>query len=69
MTFTDAVRKELLTQGDISGATPDGKANNHPYDGRPSTEDTVSAAAKAAGWDETIWDLSGTLPELKIFKK
>ena len=69
MSFTDAVRKELLTQGDISGATPDGKANNHPYDGRPSTEDSVSDAAKAAGWDETIWDLTGTLPELKIFKK
>ena len=69
MSFTDAVRKELLTQGDLSNATVDGKQYNRPYDGRPSTEETVSAAAKAAGWDETIWDLTGTLPELKIFKK
>ena len=69
MSFTDAVRKELLTQGDLSNATVDGKQYNRPYDGRPSTEDTVSAAAKAAGWNETIWDLTGNLPELKIFKK
>ena len=26
---------------------------------------TVSSLAKAAGWDETVWDLSGNLPVLK----
>ena len=67
MTFTDKARS-LTTHGDIDNATPEGKANNHPYDGTPSTESTVSAAAKKAGWDVTVWDLSGDLPELKIFK-
>ena len=68
MTFTDKARS-LTVHGDINNATPEGTANNHPYDGTPSTESTVSAAAKKAGWDETIWDLTGDLPELKIFKK
>jgi hypothetical protein len=68
MTFTDKARS-LTVHGDINNATPEGTANNHPYDGTPSTESTVSAAAKQAGWDETIWDLSGDLPELVIFKK
>ncbi len=26
-------------------------------------------SAKAIGWDETIWDLSGATPQLKLFKK
>jgi hypothetical protein len=26
---------------------------------------TVSSLAKAAGWDEAVWDLSGNLPKLK----
>lgn len=30
---------------------------------------TASQAAKQAGWDETIWDLSGDVPALKTFKK
>lgn len=29
------------------------------------TEGTVSAQAKALGWDESIWDLSGNEPQLK----
>jgi hypothetical protein len=68
MSFIDAVRTTLETHGNINNAIPDGTANNHPYDGTPSSESTVSAAAKAAGWSETVWDLTGDLPELKIFK-
>lgn len=68
MSFTDSARS-LDVHGDINNATPEGTANNHPYDGTPSTESTVSAAAKKAGWNETVWDLSGDLPELVIFKK
>ncbi len=33
-----------------------------------STDDPI-AAAKTLKWDETIWDLSGTTPQLKLFKK
>ncbi|MBE6250918.1 MAG: phosphodiester glycosidase family protein [Bacteroidales bacterium] len=67
MTFTDAVRT-LTTHADINNSTPEGTANNHPFDGRPSADATVSAAAATAGWSTSIWDLSGDLPELKIFK-
>lgn len=68
MSFTDTVRKSLETHGPVSNSTPSGSQYNHPYDGTPSSETTASAAAKAAGWNETIWDLTGDLPELKIFK-
>ena len=68
MSFTDKARA-LTTHGDISSTIPEGTANNHPYDGRPSAETSLSDAAKKAGWSETIWDFSGELPELVIFKK
>lgn len=68
MTFTDAVRTTLESHGPISASTPAGEQYNHPYDGTASSAETASAAAKAAGWSETIWDLTGDLPELKIFK-
>ena len=29
------------------------------------TEGTISAQAKALGWDESIWDLSADIPKLK----
>ena len=36
------------------------------YHGKAAAESaTVSSLAKAAGWDETVWDLSGALPKLK----
>lgn len=37
-----------------------------PYNGKAAAADaTVSSVAKTLGWDETIWDLSGDLPQLK----
>ena len=39
---------------------------NFPYHGKAAAKDaTASQVAKALGWDETIWDLSGTLPFFK----
>ena len=38
-----------------------------PYHGKVAAADaTASSVAKTLGWDETIWDLSGTVP---VFKK
>jgi hypothetical protein len=37
-----------------------------PYHGKAAAADaTPCSIAKAFGWDETVWDLSGTLPKLK----
>ena len=70
MVFNDPFKTELLSQGDVSNVTLEGaQTHNRPYDGTPSSETTASAAAAAAGWSTDIWDLSGDLPELKIFKK
>ena len=39
---------------------------NFPYHGKAAAADaTASQVAKALGWDETIWDLSGKLPFFK----
>ena len=39
---------------------------NFPYHGKAAAEGaTASQVAKALGWDESIWDLSGTLPFFK----
>lgn len=67
MSFSDKVRT-LASHGDLSNETPGGTANNHPYDGTVSSASSASAAATTAGWSTDIWDLSGDLPELKIFK-
>lgn len=71
MTFTDPVRPDgFVTHADVVNAELQGNPNtNRPFDGRPSADATVSAAATTAGWSIDIWDLSGDLPELKIFKK
>lgn len=69
MSFSDPARSGLQNHNDVNNTTLTGdKTHDRPYDGKETTETTVSAAAKAAGWSETIWDLSGDLPELKIFK-
>ena len=67
MAFKDPYRT-LTEHGNLNGVVHSGAANQQAYDGRPTSESTVSAAAKAAGWSETVWDLTGDLPELKIFK-
>lgn len=39
---------------------------NFPYHGKAAAKDaTASQVAKNLGWDESIWDLSGTLPFFK----
>ena len=53
-TTPDVVNGQIGDAGDFS-----------PYHGAPTTASTASAAAKALGWDETIWDLSGDEPKLK----
>ena len=67
MEFSDPYRS-IQTHGDLSAATPAGEANQHAYDGAPTSATTISEAAKAAGWDETVWDLSGETPTLKTLK-
>ena len=42
-----------------------GGDHNYPWNGVASTAKTASEAAKALGWDEAIWDLSGAEPKLK----
>mgnify|MGYP003297065527 CR=1 FL=1 len=42
-----------------------GGDHNYPWNGVASTAKTASEAAKALGWDEAIWDLSGDEPKLK----
>ena len=67
MQFSDPFRS-IQTHGDLSAGRPSGADNQHAYDGTPTTATTISAAAKAAGWDETVWDLSGDTPTLKTLK-
>jgi len=70
---------ECATQGanvlyDQPNATPssplvkaDGTGTyNYPYHGRAAGAGvTLSSVAKSLGWDESVWDLSGSLPVLK----
>jgi hypothetical protein len=66
LVLTDPFRT-IQNHEDLAAATPEGDANQHAFDGKPAAEGaTVSSLAKAAGWDETVWDLSGNLP---VFKK
>ena len=73
MEFVDPYRS-LKDHADIAGAVIPNDvadnpnkptANNNAYDAQPSTEATLSAAAKKLGWDESIWDFSGDVPVLK----
>lgn len=55
-----------ITSKDVNGTEVEGHNGNYgPWFGKPATATTASAAAKALGWDESIWDLSGDEPKLK----
>lgn len=71
--FTDPFRT-MKTHGDLANGTPendnetnaeDGNTHQNAYDAQPSAEETLTAAAKKAGWSEDIWDFSGDIPVLK----
>ena len=64
MVFTDPFRT-IQEHKDLAGGTPEGAANQWAFDGIPSTEATLSAAAKKAGWPSDVWDFSGAVPVLK----
>lgn len=56
----------LITQDDVNNAELAGTPNtNRPYDGRPASQTTASAAAVAAGWSEKVWDFSAALPAIR----
>lgn len=61
MVFVDPFRT-VQTHGDLSAGTPEGAANQNAYDGTPSSETTLTAAARKAGWSETVWDFSADVP-------
>ena len=65
--FSDANYAEnfVATTPDVVNGQIGDAGNFSPYHGTPTTASTASAAAKALGWDETIWDLSGDEPKLK----
>ena len=59
----------LYDQEDASPSVPlvtqtvSGANYNYPYHGK-AFSGTLSAAARYLGWDETVWDLSGSVPVL-----
>ena len=63
MVFSDPYRT-IQIHGDLSAGTPEGAANQHAYDGTPSAEATLTAAARKAGWSETVWDFSTDVPSI-----
>lgn len=69
LSFTDGRYPDTKlpqTSADVNGTEVAGHNSNYgPWFGKPATATTASAAAKALGWDESIWDLSGDEPKLK----
>ena len=77
LAFSDCPGNAFNVLYDQGNASPDsplketvqstGSTNyNFPYHGKAAAKDaTVSQVAKALGWDENIWDLSGSLPFFK----
>lgn len=56
----------LFTGTKADAACPYAYDHAYPYHGKAAGEGvTVSALAKALGWDESVWDLSEALPVLK----
>lgn len=73
MKFYDPFRS-LKNHSDLADGTPENDvaenpdkptANNNAFDAQPSAEATLTAAAKKAGWSESVWDFSGDVPVLK----
>ena len=58
------VESANVENGKVAQAAAGGD-HNYPWNGVASTAKTASEAAKALGWDEAIWDLSGAEPKLK----
>jgi hypothetical protein len=77
LVFSDCPGNSFNVLYDQENATPDsplkeavqttGSTNyNFPYHGKAAASGaTASQVAKELGWDESIWDLSGTLPFFK----
>ena len=77
LSFSDCPGNSFNVLYDQENATPEsplkeavqstgGTNYNYPYHGKAAAEGaTASQVAKALGWDESIWDLSGTLPFFK----
>ena len=59
----------LYDQGNSSPDSPLAEVEgqyNYPYHGKAAAKGaTASDVAKSLGWDESVWDLSGTLPFFK----
>lgn len=68
--FKNCWRKASLNQFSDSPDTAAGAATAvASYSGKAAgADDTASAVAKSIGWDETIWNLSGSVPALKNIK-
>lgn len=73
MSYYDSFVPTPADHEDIANALPPapvvGKVddNQYAYHGKPVAAGmTISAQAKTLGWDETIWNLSGTVPVLKF---
>ena len=70
MNLVDVAMKLVDQEDIINGRPPQpdySTANTqNAYHGKAAAADaTISSVAKAIGWDETIWDLSGAVPVLK----
>ena len=77
LNFSDCPGNAFNVLYDQENGTPDsplreavqssgGTNYNFPYHGKAAAEgETASQVAKRLGWDENIWDLSGTLPFFK----
>lgn len=77
LVFSDCPGNSFNVLYDQENATPDsplkeavqstgGTNYNFPYHGKAAAEGaTASQVAKELGWDESVWDLSGTLPFFK----
>ena len=67
--FKDCYRKADLAFSDSANTTAGAATTVASYNGKAAAAtDTASKIAKDLKWDETIWDLSGSVPALKNIK-
>ena len=67
--FKDCYRKADLAFSDSANTTAGAATTVTSYTGKAAAADaTASKVAKDLKWDETIWDLSGSVPALKNIK-